>query len=102
MAVATRTSSLFRPSLLAVALAELRQQLRPTGALVLSLGLLTMPALADESSQKQTESGRNLDWVPMEQLTEAQKAAMPSGCCGAYVSPVKDRFVGIQGAITLG
>ncbi|MGB3610700.1 MAG: LPS-assembly protein LptD [Cellvibrio sp.] len=87
MAVATRTSILFRPSLLAAALTELRRQLRPASAMVLALGLMSNPALADDSSQKKTESGRSLDWVPMEQLTEAQKAAMPKGCCGAYVSP---------------
>src|SRR5690606_21848601 len=82
MAVATRTSILFRPSLLAAALTELRRQLRPASAMVLALGLMCNPALADDSSQKKTESGRFLDWVPMEQLTEAQNAAMPKGCCG--------------------
>lgn len=95
MAVATRTSSLFRPRLLALAVAELGQQLRPSaGAAVLSLSLITSPVLAQENTTQSTEiqspAERSLDWVPMDELTDAQKEALPSGCCGAYVSPERN------------
>lgn len=32
---------------------------------------------------------KDLDWVPMESLTEEQKAALPTACCGAYVAPAR-------------
>lgn len=110
MAVATRTSSSFRPHLMALATAEFNQHLsrqvsrqisrqwRPTAsATALTLMLIANPILAQETDaasppnvvlpSAQSSSARNLDWVPLEQLTEQQKAAMPSGCCGAYISP---------------
>ena len=31
----------------------------------------------------------HLDWVPQEKLSETQKAALPYGCCGAYVEPLR-------------
>ncbi len=30
-----------------------------------------------------------LDWVPLAELTEAQKASLPAGCCGAYIEPTR-------------
>ncbi|RYZ97707.1 MAG: LPS-assembly protein LptD, partial [Moraxellaceae bacterium] len=37
---------------------------------------------------KEFEDSRLLDWVPIENLTEAQKQTLPNACCkGAYVPP---------------
>lgn len=37
---------------------------------------------------KEFEDSRHLDWVPIENLTEAQKQTLPNDCCkGAYVPP---------------
>lgn len=36
------------------------------------------------------ETLRELDWVPLEELTEAQKALVPTVCCGAYMPPPRD------------
>lgn len=33
---------------------------------------------------------RQLDWVPLEEMTEEQKATVPVACCGAYIAPVRD------------
>lgn len=41
-------------------------------------------ALAD---QTRTHKHARLDWVPQEQLTEAQQKLLPTGCCGTYISP---------------
>lgn len=39
---------------------------------------------------KEFEDSRHLDWVPVENLTEAQKQTLPNECCkGAYVPPVR-------------
>jgi len=57
------------------------------------LGLLcTSPVYAAEASSaklaKEFEDSRHLDWVPLENLTEAQKQTLPNACCkGAYVAP---------------
>jgi len=32
----------------------------------------------------------NLDWVNASQMTEEQRQHLPSGCCGAYIEPVKN------------
>lgn len=44
--------------------------------------------LADAAAED--KSGEALDWVPAEELTEAQRQALPDGCCGAYVAPPRD------------
>lgn len=36
------------------------------------------------------EQLRELDWVPMEELTDEQKALVPTACCGAYIAPPRD------------
>jgi LPS-assembly protein len=57
------------------------------------LGLLYASSVlaADTSSAtlaKEFEDSRLLDWVPVENLTEAQKKTLPNECCkGAYVPP---------------
>lgn len=33
---------------------------------------------------------RELDWIPMEELTEEQKKLVPTACCGAYIAPPRD------------
>ncbi|WP_286875323.1 hypothetical protein, partial [Marinimicrobium sp. UBA4509] len=38
---------------------------------------------ARETEERDAEAS-DLDWVPAEALTEAQKATLPTGCCGAY------------------
>jgi hypothetical protein len=49
--------------------------------------------LADDAAKElHKEFGDNqyLDWVPFEQLTEAQKRTVPNSCCeGAYVPPTR-------------
>ena len=56
------------------------------------LGLLySVNICADEAAQelrKEFEDTQHLDWVPIENLTEAQKLRVPNSCCkGAYVPP---------------
>jgi LPS-assembly protein len=34
-------------------------------------------------------AARRLDWVPVDELTELQKKAVPSVCCGAYIAPLR-------------
>ncbi|HOY24259.1 MAG TPA: LptA/OstA family protein, partial [Cellvibrio sp.] len=58
------------------------------------LGLLySATSWADEASQelrKEFEDSQHLDWVPIENLTEAQKRTVPNSCCkGAYVPPAR-------------
>lgn len=37
-----------------------------------------------------TAAQERLDWVPEEALTEAQKESLPTGCCGAYIAPIRN------------
>ncbi len=72
-------------------------------------GLLLLPAASvwaqDQSSSASNSSSsgapavaqinpndalRELDWVPMEELTEEQKQQVPVACCGAYIAPPRD------------
>jgi LPS-assembly protein len=32
---------------------------------------------------------REMDWVPMEELTPEQRASVPTACCGAYIAPLR-------------
>lgn len=57
-------------------------------------GLLCSANLyADENTKdlrEEFEDSRQLDWVPVENLTEAQKLTVPNSCCkGAYVPPAR-------------
>jgi LPS-assembly protein len=58
------------------------------------VGLLFSANLyADEAAQalqREFEDSQHLDWVPIENLTEAQKRTVPNSCCkGAYVPPTR-------------
>ncbi|WP_049632015.1 LPS-assembly protein LptD [Cellvibrio sp. pealriver] len=54
--------------------------------------LFANPALgADPATNTDpNEELRELDWVPLEELTAEQKAQVPTACCGAYVAPERD------------
>ncbi|HSC67091.1 MAG TPA: LPS-assembly protein LptD [Cellvibrio sp.] len=44
----------------------------------------------DKAEMAKTDSNaelRDLDWIPLEELTEEQKAKVPTACCGAYIAP---------------
>lgn len=45
------------------------------------------PVSSEGSSESEASEIGTLDWVPFEELTEAQRQALPTGCCGAYISP---------------
>lgn len=49
----------------------------------LKLGALLCLPLPLWAADEQT------DWVPREELTPAQREQLPSGCCGAYISPLE-------------
>lgn len=65
-------------------------------ALVVVLGVLalfpvTVIAAELTEQEKEVEALRqDLDWKPLESLTEEQKKALPTACCGAYIAPVRD------------
>jgi len=59
--------------------ATLRSLIRPAAR----LGFLGLCGIATASAQ---EAG-DIDWVPVEQLSEAQRAMMQERCCGLYVEP---------------
>jgi LPS-assembly protein len=44
----------------------------------------------DAMQQDPNEELRELDWIPLNELTEEQKAQVPTACCGAYVAPPRD------------
>jgi len=76
-------------------LAPMTTGLRAAGLVVFLpvWGLLCSANLAaDEAAQlrKDFEETEYLDWVPIENLTEAQKLTVPNSCCkGAYVPPTR-------------
>lgn len=49
-------------------------------------------AIVDKAPAKidPNEQLRELDWVPLEELTDEQRALIPAACCGAYVAPPRD------------
>ena len=50
----------------------------------------TMPVLAASACDNPDAADyRELDWVPAAELTDAQRAAMPNACCGAYIAPTR-------------
>src|SRR5690606_4587376 len=65
--------------------------------LAVGLGLaagIALPAQAESACTNPTEAARlqaeELDWVPLSQLTPAQRDALPTACCGAYITPARD------------
>lgn len=66
-------------------------QRRLLTALIAAVVALPMTSLADNLCHNPhaaaQQQAKNLDWVPLSELTETQRAAMPSACCGAYVTP---------------
>lgn len=54
------------------------------------LSLLALPWVipaAIAGSSVDSKQARALDWVPLEELTEEQRAQVPTACCGAYIAP---------------
>ena len=39
------------------------------------------------STDIEIERARALDWVPLDELTEEQRAKVPTACCGAFIAP---------------
>lgn len=60
------------------------------GVLLLSVPLAWADDTASALKKDPNEQLRELDWVPMEELTPVQKAQVPTACCGAYVAPPRD------------
>lgn len=52
-------------------------------------GLLLASGAVLAESSVDLERARELDWVPIEELSEEQKEKIPTACCGAYVAPVR-------------
>lgn len=59
------------------------------GMLLLSASLVWADDTASKAKDP-NEQLRELDWVPLEELTPEQRALMPAACCGAYVAPPRD------------
>lgn len=60
-----------------------------------SLGLIISMASVSPIIQADNHAGlkQTLDWVPLSQLTEAQKEQLPLGSCGAYISPIAEQDI---------
>lgn len=56
--------------------------------------LLAAPlSWADDAATKvkdPNEQLRELDWIPLEELTPEQRALVPAACCGAYIAPPRN------------
>ncbi|MGH1440539.1 MAG: LPS-assembly protein LptD [Cellvibrionaceae bacterium] len=74
---------------------ELKNWLLIATALAGAGGCLSPIATATEGVDATTinnntnEARRILDWVPLHALSQEQKAALPLGSCGAYISPTR-------------
>jgi len=64
-----------------------RLQLITIQLLLVCLFFMGEFSLAAESGKDADALGKELDWKPLDELTEAQKQALPTACCGAYVAP---------------
>jgi LPS-assembly protein len=53
--------------------------------LLISGGISVASEVSDEASLEALR--KELDWIPLESLTEEQKKSLPTACCGAYVAP---------------
>jgi len=62
---------------------------RPLALAIAAVLYSTAPlsALASACSNPQAARDADLDWVPVEQMTDAQRAENPTACCGAYIAP---------------
>lgn len=60
------------------------------GMLLLSTPVSWADDAAVTTKKDPNEQLRELDWVPLDELTEEQKAQVPTACCGAYVAPPRD------------
>ncbi len=60
----------------------------PVLLLAAALTLGTQQAAAD-NCPRPIDEPHILDWVPLSQLSEEEQAAIPGGCCGAYVAPAR-------------
>jgi LPS-assembly protein len=62
-------------------------------ALVAVVAMVVFPlsVLASEVklSDRELREAKSLDWVPLAELTQAQKKEIPTACCGAYVAPTR-------------
>lgn len=56
-----------------------------------TMGLFPLLVLASEAklSEAELKEAKKLDWVPLAELTDAQKKEIPTACCGAYVAPIR-------------
>lgn len=89
MPPATRFFSLLSPYSLAIHSAAFRGR-AASRLLAIILTLSCVSVFADEPVTNEfpaAATAHPLDWVPMEELTEAQKQDIPHGCCGTYVKP---------------
>lgn len=59
----------------------------PCAGLLLLGASALVHAEADSAAKK---SSSQLDWVPLAEMTEEQKAQVPTACCGAYIAPPRD------------
>ncbi|RYZ99247.1 MAG: LPS-assembly protein LptD, partial [Moraxellaceae bacterium] len=60
-----------------------------TGALFLAHPAFAKKGLKTDLSSSELAEARQLDWVPIEELTEEQKKNVPDACCGAFIAPVR-------------
>ncbi len=58
---------------------------------VVTMGVFSPLVLASDTNLSATElkEARSLDWVPLDELTDAQKEEVPTACCGAYIAPIR-------------
>lgn len=60
----------------------------PPRAWLCGLMLAASPAVLAQAAETDVETARDaLDWVPEEALSDAQRQALPTACCGIYVAP---------------
>jgi LPS-assembly protein len=68
-------------------------RLKPLVAALATLTCLSLPSLANAACYNPDSTAhlnaQLLDWVPLSDLTPAQRAQQPTACCGAYITPAR-------------
>jgi len=73
----------FRKPLMLWALARACAQVGAVGLLFAHTALAHAGGLTPQKAKQ-------LDWVPLEEMTDEQKKQVPVACCGAYIAPARD------------